>query len=178
MAGAVVTWGVLAAWCVHDTEELLTMAPWSARRLPVLRERMPRVPERFWRAVGVSSTAEAAVAVGAVGLVVVAAAAAGAATGGRSVFFQAVLAGFGLHTIFHAATAVITRGYTPGVVTAVVVAAPFSAWAWSRLAAEGLTGSFSASDAAVAVALAVAVISAARAAGRVTTGRGPAVPER
>ena len=160
------TWGLLVTWTVHDAEELFTMVPWSRSRLPKLRSELPWVPERVWRAVAVENTTEAVVSVLAVGTVIAAAAAAGAATDGRSPFFQIVLAGFGLHTIGHVASAAVSRGYTPGVVTAVLVAAPFSAWAWSRLSAAGLTGPLSGSDLLLAVAAVPVVIGGARALGR------------
>lgn len=49
---ASVTFGLLAAWAVHDSEELATVPRWVRTRLPELRERFPRVPEAVWRQVG------------------------------------------------------------------------------------------------------------------------------
>ncbi len=71
------------------------------------------------------------------GTVMAAAAAAGARSGGRSGFYQAVLAGFGWHAVGHLAQAAAVGGYAPGVVTAPVIVAPFSVWAWRRLRAAG-----------------------------------------
>jgi hypothetical protein len=79
------------------------------------------------------------VAIGLMGGLMAGASALGARTGGRSPVFQAALAGFGLHGVTHLAQAAITRGYTPGVVTAPVVVIPFSVWAWRRLRAAGVT---------------------------------------
>src|SRR5690606_23767170 len=76
-------------------------------------------------------------AIGLMGCVVLAASAEGARTGGRSPLYQAVLAGFGLHTLTHLASAAVLRGYTPGVVTAPLVAAPFTLWARHRLRRAG-----------------------------------------
>ena len=61
------------------------------------------------------------------------AAARGARTDGASPLFQATLAGFGVHAVPHVASAVVTRGYTPGVLTAPTVVAPFAVWARSQL---------------------------------------------
>ena len=72
------------------------------------------------------------------GILVAAAAADGARTGGRSVFYQAVLAGFGIHSVFHVGQTVLARGYTPGLVTAPLVVAPFSLWAWQQLDRAGV----------------------------------------
>jgi hypothetical protein len=113
----------LAAWIVHDLEELATMPSWSHNAdLPApLQKVLPM------------SRAEAATAIGITGLAMAAASAAGAATGGRSKFFQASLAGFGLHAGTHIAQSVLLRRYTPGLVTTPLVVIPFSLWAWRRL---------------------------------------------
>ncbi|MER5332382.1 HXXEE domain-containing protein [Micromonospora sp. NPDC002717] len=134
---AAATWGLLAAWAIHDAEELATMGGWLDRARPRLRARFPQVPERVWDQLRVSP-AQARIAIGAMGVVMAAAAARGARTGGRSGFYQSALVGFGLHAGGHVAQAVVTRGYTPGVVTAPLVVAPFSLWAWRRLRAAGV----------------------------------------
>ncbi|QFZ22671.1 HXXEE domain-containing protein [Saccharothrix syringae] len=122
MVSKKVTWGLLAAWVVHDLEELVTTARWTRRQ--------PRVPT--------TTAPHAATAIGLVGVVVAAAAADGARTGGRSPFFQAVLTGFGLHSVTHVLGSAVFRGYTPGVVTAPVVVAPFSVWAIRQLRRAGI----------------------------------------
>jgi hypothetical protein len=50
----------------------------------------------------------------------------------------ATLAGFGWHAVPHVASAVVTRGYTPGVLTAPTVVVPFALWARSRLRRAGV----------------------------------------
>ena len=135
--GPAVTWGLLAAWAVHDAEELATMGGWLDRNRPRLRARFPRVPDPVWDRLRVSP-AQARIAIGAMGVVMAAAAARGAQTGGRSPFYQAALVGFGLHAGGHVAQTALVRGYTPGVVTAPLVVAPFSVWAWSRLRDAGI----------------------------------------
>ncbi|MGW0803154.1 HXXEE domain-containing protein [Nonomuraea sp. NPDC002799] len=131
---ATVTWGLLAAWAVHDAEELATMARWTRAARPALEERYPRVP---WDRLEVTQR-HANVAIGLMGGVIAGAAAHGARTGGRSPVFQAVLAGFGLHGVTHLAQTAVLGRYTPGVVTAPVVVIPFSVWAWRRLRAAGV----------------------------------------
>lgn len=118
MVSRKVTWGLLAAWMVHDAEELLTMAKWTQKHLP----------ERF-----AQSQAHVNVSIGLMGGVIAAASAAGAATEGRNGFFRAALAGFGLHGVVHLAQAAAMRRYTPGVVTAPLVVIPYSVWAWRQL---------------------------------------------
>jgi hypothetical protein len=119
-----VAWGLLAAWVVHDLEELATMPSWSQQ---------PGLP-----AVLRTSKAEAATAIGLTGVAMAAAAAAGASTGGRSKFFQASLIGFGLHAGTHIAQSVALRQYTPGLVTTPLVVVPYSVWAWRRLKRSGV----------------------------------------
>jgi hypothetical protein len=67
-----------------------------------------------------------------------AASARGARTDGADPLFQATLAAFGWHAVPHVASAVVTRGYTPGVLTAPTVVAPFALWARSRLRRAGV----------------------------------------
>ncbi|MFJ6672460.1 HXXEE domain-containing protein [Actinosynnema sp. NPDC091369] len=122
MVSKKVTWGLLAAWVVHDLEELATMARWT----------------RAHKHVPTTTTPEAAIAIGLVGAVVAAAAADGARTCGKSKLFQTVLTGFGLHAVTHVASSAVCRGYTPGVVTAPIVVAPFSWWALRRLKRAGV----------------------------------------
>lgn len=45
-----VTYGLLAAWAVHDLEEVLAFGPRAQHALPRLRERFPGIPDRAWRA--------------------------------------------------------------------------------------------------------------------------------
>ncbi|MBG0814850.1 HXXEE domain-containing protein [Planomonospora sp. ID82291] len=161
---AAVTWGLLAAWAIHDSEELFTMSGWTEQAVPRLRERFPQVPPQVWEKLR-TTPAQAAVAIGIMGGLVAAASARGAATGGRSRLYQTVLAGFGLHAITHVAQAAAVRGYTPGVVTAPLVVAPFSIWAWRRLRAAGVPTGGGASSAGALLAL-PAVAAACHAAAR------------
>jgi hypothetical protein len=120
------TLGLFAAWLVHDLEELPTMAAWTrrmARRLPWARP---------------MSQARVNVAIALMGVVVAAAAVAGARSRGRSGFYQSALAGFGWHAGGHVLSAVALREYTPGLVTAPLLVAPFSLWAWRRIGAAGV----------------------------------------
>ncbi len=118
-----VAWGLLAAWLVHDAEELLTMAEFS-------RDNGTWLPE--------VDQAHVSTAIGLMGVVVATAAASGARTGGRSPLFQTVLTGFGLHSLTHLAQSALLRRYTPGLVTAPLVVAPYSLWALKCLRDNGI----------------------------------------
>ncbi|MEU8249485.1 HXXEE domain-containing protein [Nonomuraea sp. NPDC048916] len=128
------TWGLLAAWAVHDAEELATMAGWARRARPRLERRLPMVP---WERLVVSQR-HVNVSIGLMGGVMAGASALGARTGGRSPVFQAALVAFGVHGVVHLVQAAATRGYTPGAVTAPVVVIPFTVWALRRLRAAGV----------------------------------------
>ena len=132
-----VTWGMFVAWLVHDAEELITMPGWAARHVPGLRQRWPRVPDRFWSRLE-PSRAQVTLAVVLMGVFVLVAAADGARTGGSSTLFQAVLIGFGVHGVGHLGQSVLTRGYTPGVITAPLIVIPFSVLAWQAVDRAGV----------------------------------------
>jgi Protein of unknown function with HXXEE motif len=168
-----VTWGLLAAWAVHDLEELATMASSSRRIVARLQARYPQLPDGVWERLEVSP-AHVAVAIGLMGTVMTAAAGAGARSGGRSGFYQAVLVGFGWHAVGHLAQAVAVGGYAPGVVTAPVVAAPFSVWAWWRLRGAGVPAALGRSSAWALVLLPVTLGAAHFAACRLTRRAGAA----
>jgi hypothetical protein len=161
-----VTLGLFFAWAVHDLEELLTMSRWSRRAVPKLRERFRWVPKGVWEQVEVSP-AHVAVGIGLVGTVVAGAAVDGARTGGRSGFYQGVLAVFGWHSVTHLLGSVAFRGYTPGVVTAPLVVAPFSLWAWGRLRHAGVATNYG--GIAAMTLLALPTIAGAHAVARLVT---------
>lgn len=118
------TAGLFIAWCVHDAEELVAFRP----------AKPGSVVDRFAGA-GFSSMA---VAIGIVGVVMAVAAYLGVRTGGRSLLFQIGALGFGVHGAVHIAEAILTRGYVPGVVTAVVVVVPYGVVTVRWLLAAGL----------------------------------------
>lgn len=79
--GPTVTLGLLAAWALHDAEELATGPRWLGENLPALRERFPGVPEPVWSAMAAVEPCEFAVAVGVMAGLVGSAAVAGHRTG-------------------------------------------------------------------------------------------------
>ncbi|MFJ8810185.1 HXXEE domain-containing protein [Streptomyces sp. NPDC102490] len=156
-----VTLGLLAAWALHDLEELATVPGWWRRNLPALRERYPAVPEAVWRRAGAVDGREFAVAVGAMAAVVASASVAGALTGGRSAAYQTALGAFGLHGLVHLAQAGLVRGYTPGSATSPLIVVPFTLWARRRLRRAGVLRATRPRDLAVGLGLAGAATVAA-----------------
>lgn len=165
-----VTYGLLAAWALHDAEEVLAGPRWLREHLPELRERFPDVPEAVWKAVEGVDEREFAVAVAGVGAFVAAAAVAGRRSGGRSAFYQAALNGFGLHGLVHLAQAAAVRGYTPGSATSPLVVVPFALWARGRLRRAGVLRPMRARDVVTGLAVAAGVTVAAHGLARKVTG--------
>ncbi|WP_233645569.1 HXXEE domain-containing protein [Streptomyces sp. BSE6.1] len=168
--GGAVTLGLLAAWALHDLEELATVPGWWRRNLPALRERYPAVPEAVWRRAGSVEGREFAVAVGAMAAVVASASVAGRLTGGRSAAYQTALDAFGLHGLVHLAQAGLARGYTPGSATSPLVVVPFTLWARHRLRRAGVLRATRPRDLAVGLGLAGAATVGAHAVARRLTG--------
>lgn len=163
---ATVTLGLLAAWAVHDAEEVLMVPRWTRSRVPALRDRFPKVPEAVWRGLGSADREEFATAVAAMAVVVGLAAGEGLRTGGRSAVYQTALDAFGLHGLVHLAQAAVVRGYTPGSVTTPLVVLPFTVWARSRLRAAGMLRPVRARDLVRALGLAAAATAGAHALSR------------
>ncbi|MFF2653626.1 HXXEE domain-containing protein [Streptomyces sp. NPDC058045] len=156
-----VTLGLLAAWALHDAEEVALGPRWLKRHLPELRARFPQLPDRVWRAMERVDQGEFATAVAFVGGVVAAAATAGHLTGGRSALYQSALDGFGLHGLVHLAQAAAVRGYTPGSATSPLLVIPFTVWARHRLHRAGVLRPTRARDAVLALVAAGAVTTGA-----------------
>ncbi|WP_370415116.1 HXXEE domain-containing protein [Streptomyces fradiae] len=133
-----VTYGLFAAWALHDTEEVVYGPGWMRENLPGLKERFPGVPDAVWQALGSVDDREFRAAVGVMAAIVGAAAVAGHRTGGRSAFYQGALNGFGLHGLVHLAQAAAVRGVTPGSVTSPLLVIPFTLWARGRLRRAGV----------------------------------------
>jgi hypothetical protein len=170
--GAGVAFGLLAAWAVHDLEEVATVPGWSRSRVPELRGRFPQVPERMWQRLESVDRREFTTAVAGMAVLVAAAAADGHRTGGRSGFYQGALNGFGLHGLVHLAQAAVVRGYTPGAVTSPLVVIPFTLWARGRLRRAGVLRPARPRDVVQGLALAAAATAGTHMAARRLLRRG------
>ncbi|WP_329026083.1 HXXEE domain-containing protein [Streptomyces sp. NBC_00690] len=155
------TWGLFAAWTLHEAEEAAVMARWLRQNLPRLQERFPRVRQETWDRLRDDMTpGRVRTAIGLMGLVMAAAAADGHRTGGRSRLYQAALAGYGWHGLIHLGQSLALRGYTPGVATAPVVVLPFSLWAWRELLRSDVPHDLGRASAAAAVLFPVGLATA------------------
>ncbi|GGM94942.1 hypothetical protein GCM10010106_49590 [Thermopolyspora flexuosa] len=127
--------GLLAAWAVHDLEEVLTMRRSAAGILPNLPAWVP-IPEELRRE-GLSQR-QINLAVTLMGVAIATASAAGVRSGCRSPLFRGALLGFGVHGFTHIAMALAARRYVTGVATAPTVVIPFWLWARRELAKAGI----------------------------------------
>ncbi|MFB4315093.1 HXXEE domain-containing protein [Actinomadura sp. 21ATH] len=155
-----VTYGLLAAWALHDAEEVIMVPRWVRSRVPELREQHPEVPARVWDRLESIDGREFAIAVSGMGVLIAAAAAAGHRTGGRSAAYQGVLLAFGLHGAGHLAQSAAVRGYTPGAATSPLIVIPFTLWARGRLRRAGVLRPARPYDAVAGIALTAAALGA------------------
>ena len=119
--------GLFAAWALHDTEELATMAATSRR----VFERAPRgmpVPSAL-RVRGLSQ-AHVNLSVGLMAVPVAVAAVQGVRTQGHSRWFRGALLAFGIHGFTHLGNSAVMREYTTGAATAPLLVIPY--WLMTR----------------------------------------------
>ncbi|WP_146031868.1 HXXEE domain-containing protein [Arthrobacter sp. AFG7.2] len=133
---ACVAAGLFVAWTIHDLEEAVTM-PATSKLLATQLEKTQWAPAVALAGHVRTTAKESALAILLMGTLVAGAAAHGAATGGRSPFFQYVLAGLHGHVYTHIATSLRLRGYSTGLVTAMAVMLPYSLYARRVLRANG-----------------------------------------
>lgn len=135
-----VYWMLPAAFVIHDAEELATMPGW----LVAHRGRI----EALLTALGAGDAvdalpttfARAAIAIGCMAVVfLVATAGVWSRPASRvwRIAYGGLLGAFFLHAFTHVAQSVAFGGYTPGVVTAVLVVVPASIWVYRALARRG-----------------------------------------
>jgi Protein of unknown function with HXXEE motif len=130
-------WLLPATFVVHDSEEILTMPSWIARHEPLLqaiRTLGPfgdRVVANLPRTTGAVARA---VAVELIVLVIVTAWVTRHPRRGLPLdIYSALLGLFVGHSVTHVGLAILLRGYTPGVMTAVVLIPPMGVYLYRRL---------------------------------------------
>ncbi len=161
------TWGLFAAWLVHDIEETLTIPGWTTQEHHTFRDRRLPVPP--------ISKEQVRVTIGLAGVLVATAAERGRRSGGRSRLYQWSLAAFGWHGAVHIANSVVTQGYSPGVATVAPVVVPFYLAAHRALSARQIA--IPNRDAAAGVATVfIATLAVAHGIGRIATRHAPPSP--
>jgi hypothetical protein len=125
-------WAAPAVFLLHDTEEILTVSSW----LRVHRAELPRVLQSYLEI----TTRQFALAVLLLfaGFLIAASHGARRARAGRSSLFFLFVAGALVgNAITHLVQAAIFRGYTPGVVSALLLVLPYGYLLGERLDASG-----------------------------------------
>lgn len=107
---------VLAAWAVHDAEELIAIRGRAGQSLSGGTD----ISGHFARAVAAMAVIMSALAVE------------GVRTRGESALWRASVTAFGMHGIAHIGMSATVRAYTPGAVTAAGVVLPVSVFVHSR----------------------------------------------
>lgn len=133
---------LFSAWLLHDVEEATTF-PATCERLAAQTgiQQLRMTPRQSW------------IAVGLMGLLAAAACARGVAESGDSRFYRAVAAGLEARVGTHLLASILQRGYTAGVVSAVLAMLPGTVIARRELARCGLD--ISVRDTAAGIAILV-----------------------
>ena len=137
--GLLVLWLLPGSWFVHDLEEVTTIERWSAEWRHTRRNDVSAIQQRLVETVA-STRRRFAIAVAFVGSVGVGATVAGTVdpNGFGLVIYATILGGYFLHAFGHLIQSFILRGYTPGLVTAIVLVIPVSLYLYWRLLAADL----------------------------------------
>jgi hypothetical protein len=164
-------WLMPATFIVHDSEEILTMPSWIARHEPTLQAIRRLAPFGSRIVANLPRTTGAVAAAVAVELIVIVIVTAWLARHPRRGLpldiYSAILGLFVGHSVTHAGLAILVRGYTPGVVTAVVLIPPMGVYLYGRLLDSNLVTWRSAiATAAVGMLAFVPAVLAAQYAGR------------
>lgn len=129
-------WLLPVCFMFHDFEEILTIEAWSRKYSSRVSAALPRVMRKMYGSMAGMTTTNFATDVLFVYILIVTVTAA-------AVFFSfyllylAVLAIFLLHVFTHLGQSIYLKLYTPGVITAVLIALPYSLYAFYRLLEAG-----------------------------------------
>ncbi|GAX88528.1 hypothetical protein EFBL_0137 [Effusibacillus lacus] len=160
-----VVWLFPVVFMFHDLEEIITVEGWGRRNRHKLNRLLSaRLATNFEKILNMT-TAQFAVAVTVI-LVFVSSSTFLAANEGSYLFFVTCITVAFLHVFTHAGQSLLLGAYTPGVVTAVTIVLPYSAYVYHRLFDSGLIGWQTVGLCVLLSLLAVPVVITALAAGR------------
>ena len=127
-----VIWAFPLAFLIHDFEEIVTTERFSREN----RERFPK----FLRNIATITTRQLTLAVGVLLVLTLLASYLATRPQRQMDLFTLVLAIFLVHILGHVAQTVFFRGYTPGLITALLVVLPYSLYGFHRLFTANLIG--------------------------------------
>jgi hypothetical protein len=126
-ADGLVMWLLPVSWLIHDFEEIATIEGWSQRWEHAGQDGSSPVQRRL---VGLLASGRQpfTLAVVIVGCIIVGATVVGMSdpNGIGMMFYTTILGGYYLHAFVHLGQSLVLRGYTPGLVTAVLLVIPTS----------------------------------------------------
>jgi hypothetical protein len=135
-------WLLPATFIVHDSEEILTVPWWIAHNEPALQAIRTLGPIGNRVVANLPRTTGAVAAAVAVELLVLVVATAWLTRDPRRGLgldiYSALLGLFVGHSVTHVGVAILLRGYTPGVITAVVLIPPMGVYLYKRLLESNL----------------------------------------
>ncbi|QRG68902.1 HXXEE domain-containing protein [Brevibacillus choshinensis] len=132
-------WLLLVVFVLHDLEELIVVESWLQKNKGVVMKKAPRWFKGMIEPSLTMTTAQFAVAVTCIFCVLALAVLLTICTWEQRTFlpfFLVCLHVLFLHTFTHIGQSLLLRSYTPGVVTAVALALPYSLYTYSCLFAE------------------------------------------
>lgn len=130
-------WLFLAAFMIHDFEEIIFVEGWMRKHESSLKEKIPGAFSRLLSRYGDVTSSRFAVPV-AFEFIAFIPITFLAAEQQLYPFFLGINAVMFLHVFTHFGHSLYLRRYTPGVVTALLVALPYSSYMFYRLTGEGL----------------------------------------
>lgn len=125
-------WLLPVCFMFHDFEEILTVESWGKKNGPSINAKLPRAMRNMYSSMMAMTTKKFATDVLFVYILIVTVTVA-AVFFSFYLLFVAVLAIFLLHVFTHLGQSIYLKLYTPGVVTAVLIALPYSLYAFYRL---------------------------------------------
>ncbi|MEY9091635.1 hypothetical protein ABH899_000234 [Paenibacillus sp. RC84] len=131
-----VVWLFLAAFMIHDFEEIIFVESWMNRNYARLRPRVPGPGQKLFKDMSNVKSSQFAVAVFVEFILFIPVTYLAAERGIWALFigFNALLF---VHVFTHLGQSLLLRSYTPGVVTAVAVSLPYSVYLFYRLLRDG-----------------------------------------
>ncbi|GKS10276.1 hypothetical protein YDYSY3_12760 [Paenibacillus chitinolyticus] len=131
-----VVWLFLAAFMIHDFEEIIFVESWMNRNYERLRPLIPGPGQKLFKDMSNVKSSQFAVAVLVEFILFVPVTYLAAERGIWALFigFNALLF---VHVFTHLGQSILLRSYTPGVVTAVAVSLPYSVYLFYRLLRDG-----------------------------------------
>ncbi|WP_253944700.1 HXXEE domain-containing protein [Paenibacillus sp. NEAU-GSW1] len=130
-------WLFLAAFMIHDFEEIIAVESWMNNNFAKVYKRAPKFVGNRLQTMSNVKSSQFAVAVFLEFIIFVPVTYLAVEHGNYALFigFNAVLL---VHVFTHVGQSLLIRSYTPGVVTALLITLPYSLYLFNRMIAEGL----------------------------------------